>query len=113
MEELYKYRRLVDVKIKENYQIISKKDIMKLNSRISKVEGYSRPYYFYNPEYTNGPVPGEVDYRRTLYWNPNVVTDSIGEAKVNFYNNSESNGFNVTATGITASGIPYILNRDF
>lgn len=113
MEELYKYRRLVDVKIKENYQVISRKDIMKIGSRISTIEGYSRPYYFYNPTYPNGPVPGDVDYRRTLYWDPNVVTDSIGEAKVNFYNNSESSGFNVTATGITASGLPYILNQDF
>jgi hypothetical protein len=54
-----------------------------------------------------------VDYRRTLYWNPNVVTDSTGTAQVEFYNNSYSTKFNISGAGITASGIPYILNQNW
>jgi len=42
-----------------------------------------------------------------------VITDSLGNAKVEFYNNSYSKGFNVTGAGITASGTPYVLDADF
>ena len=54
-----------------------------------------------------------MDYRRTLYWNPNVITDEKGNARVEFYNNSYSTNFTVTGAGITASGTPYVLDADF
>ena len=68
---------------------------------------------FYSPQYPEGPVFGDVDYRRTLYWDPNVVTDSIGQAQVEFYNNSITTHFNISAAGITSSGIPYIYDQNF
>ena len=60
-----------------------------------------------------GPVPGDVDARRTIYWNPNVITDKEGNARVEFYNNSISKRYNISGAGITASGIPYILNQNW
>lgn len=30
---------------------------------------------------------GEVDYRRTLYWNPDIEFDESGENLETFYNN--------------------------
>ena len=104
---------LIDVQVKEPQDLTTRKEIFEINKRVTTVDGYSRPYAFYSPEYPNGPVPGDVDYRRTLYWNPNVITDSIGNAQVEFYNNSISTHFNVSAAGITASGIPYILNQNW
>ena len=56
---------------------------------------------------------GDVDYRRTLYWNPNVIADENGYAEIEFYNNSYSTKFNVSGAGITASGMPYVLDKDF
>lgn len=104
---------LLDIQIKEPHELSTKDEILSINNRVTTVDGFSRPYEFYSPEYPNGPIPGDVDYRRTLYWNPNVITDSIGNARVEFYNSSITNHFNVSAAGITASGVPYVLDQNW
>ena len=106
-------RLLIDVLIKEPEELSTRDDRFKINKRITTVDGYTSPYAFYAPEYPNGPIAGDVDYRRTLYWNPNVISDSIGQASVEFYNNSITEHFNISAAGITPSGIPYILDEDW
>ena len=106
-------RLLIDVLIKEPEELSTRDDRFKINKRITTVDGYTSPYAFYAPEYPNGPIAGDVDYRRTLYWNPNVITDTDGQATVEFYNNSITEHFNVSAAGITPSGIPYILDEDW
>ena len=111
-----KYERrkiLIDIQLKERNEMSTRSELFSLDKRITTVDGYSRPYSFYSPEYPNGPIPGDVDYRRTLYWNPNVVTDANGLAQVEFYNSSITKHFNVSAAGITASGMPYILESEF
>lgn len=112
-EDLYRRLMLVDVQIKEDGELSSREDLFKINKRITTVDGYSLPYSFYSPEYPNGPIFGDVDYRRTLYWNPNVVTDEEGKAQVEFYNNSITQHFNVEAAGITSAGVPYTLDAGF
>ena len=112
-EAMLERKILVDIQIKEPYELSTRKEIFNINKRLTTVDGYSRPYAFYSPEYPNGPIPGDVDFRRTLYWNPNVVTDSTGTAQVEFYNNSYSTRFNISGAGITASGIPYVLNQNW
>ena len=106
-------RLLIDVLIKEPEELSTRDDRFKINKRITTVDGYTSPYAFYAPEYPNGPIAGDVDYRRTLYWNPNVITDTDGQATVEFYNNSITEHFNISAAGITPSGIPYILDEDW
>ena len=103
----------MDILIKEERELSTKDEIYKINKRKTTVDGYSRPYSFYSPEYPNGAVTGDVDYRRTLYWNPNVIADENGKAEIEFYNNSYSRKFNVSGAGITASGMPYILDKEF
>lgn len=49
------------------------------------------------------------DYRRTLYWNPNVKTDKEGKAKIEFYNNSSCKQVVISAEGITADGKAMVL----
>ena len=104
---------LVDIQVKEPGELKTRDEIFNINKRITTVDGYSRPFAFYSPSYPDGPIPGDVDFRRTLYWDPNVVTDSTGTARVEFYNNSYSTRFNINAAGITASGVPYILNQNW
>lgn len=104
---------MVDILLKEEYEIRAQESNIQQNQRFTTVDGYSRPYSFYSPEYPNGPIPGDVDYRRTLYWNPNVITNEEGQAHVEFYNSSITKRFNVDAAGITASGVPYILEQGF
>ena len=112
-EDLYRRLILVDIQIKEDGELSTREDLFKINKRITTVDGYSRPYSFYSPEYPDGPIFGDVDYRRTLYWNPNVITDEEGKAQVEFYNNSITKRFSVEAAGITSAGVPYILESGF
>ena len=112
-EDLYRRMVLVDVQIKEEGELSTRDELFKINKRITTVDGYSRPYSFYSPEYPQGPVFGDVDYRRTLYWNTNVITDEDGKAQVEFYNNSITRHFNIEAAGITSAGVPYILDTGF
>ena len=108
-EKLYQRVYMVDILVKEKHELSTRKELFNLNKRITTVDGYSRPFEFYAPEYPNGPVVGEVDYRRTLYWNPNVITNEEGNAQVEFYNNSITRHFDISAAGMTAAGTPYTL----
>ena len=80
------------------------------NSRATTFAGYDTPVEFYAPTYPDGPVQGDKDYRRTVYWNPEVTTDANGVANVSFYNNGYSRSLTVSAEGLTADGVP-ILNQ--
>ena len=104
---------LVDVQIKEDRQLLFDWEIRNLGRRTTTVKGFTRPVQYYSPVYPDGPIEGHPDYRRTLYWNPNVITDEDGYARVEFYNNSFSRKFTINAAGITASGVPYILNQNW
>ena len=70
--------------------------------------GYSKTETFKMPDYSK--LPPMPDYRRTLYWNPDVKTDSNGEAKIEFYNNSTCRQLVISAEGITKDGRA-VVNR--
>ena len=44
------------------------------------------------------------DFRRTIYWQPDVRTDSEGKAKVEFYNNSSCREMFISVEGMTPDG---------
>ncbi len=75
------------------------------NTRQTIFAGYSPKMEFYTPEYPNGPIEGDADYRRTIYWNPEVKTNRLGIVDVKFYNNSYSRSLTVSVEGMTDSGI--------
>lgn len=67
--------------------------------------GFTEPAQFYSPDYSKHRLPeGQKDYRRTLYWNPNLKLDKNGEATVTFYNNSSTTHLSVEAEGQAADG---------
>lgn len=70
--------------------------------------GYAPPVQFYSPDYSS-ILPDKPDYRRTLYWNPNVKTDENGNASIQFYNNSTCKKMIISAEGITKDGQPFYL----
>ncbi len=106
-------QRLIDIQIKEDRELLFYHEIYNLGRRSTTVKGFTKTIDFYAPEYPDGPIEGNVDARRTLYWNPNVITDNEGRARVEFYNNSFTRRFTIRAAGITASGVPYILNQNW
>ena len=68
--------------------------------------GYSIVKEFYNPDYSVQEARHSLsDNRTTLYWNPNVYTDTETKSvKLNFYNNDFSKKFKVIAEGFDAAG---------
>lgn len=67
--------------------------------------GFAEPADFYHPDYSQHKLPeGQKDYRRTLYWNPNLQLDEKGEARISFYNNSRTTKIVVEAEGQAADG---------
>ena len=55
-------------------------------------------------DYSEDPLPEQGDYRRTLYWNPSLVTDSEGHVRVTFWNNGFTESIAVSAEGLTPNG---------
>lgn len=69
------------------------------------ISGFTPQKKFYSPDYRKFDVPSENDVRRTLYWNPNVVTDDEGEAHVVLFTNShEGQTLDISVRGISADG---------
>lgn len=66
-------------------------------------DGYSVPATFSCNNYH--VLPPEADFRRTLYWAPDVTTDADGKAKVGFFNSSACRQFIISAEGVTQSGV--------
>jgi len=68
------------------------------------LQGYDVCEEFYSPCYRERPLPSVKDYRRTLYWNPNLLLDEKGCAAVTLWNNSNATSITVSAEGITPQG---------
>ena len=66
--------------------------------------GYSAPEDFYQPDYSQKPLPEVKDYRRTLYWNPDLKLDDSGRAEFRFYGNGRQTHLAVTAEGMASDG---------
>jgi len=67
-------------------------------------EAYSVSKEFYSPIHQPGTPILEADFRRTLYWNPDVILDPQGKAKLEFYNNGLCRKMSISAEGINSKG---------
>lgn len=72
--------------------------------RRTKMQGFSPALQFYTPDYTYTDLPDEKDFRRTLYWNPNVVTNAEGKATIQFPNSPYCRRMKVSAETVTGKG---------
>ncbi len=66
--------------------------------------GVNVPEEFYQPDYSRSHPAEPTDYRRTLYWNPNAVSDSEGRFTATFYNNGKETRIRMSAAGIAPDG---------
>jgi hypothetical protein len=68
--------------------------------------GYSIQKQFYSPDYGAAGAKTQVrDNRTTLYWNPDVFTDTETKSvNLNFYNNDFSKKYKVIVEGFDAAG---------
>ena len=77
--------------------------------RKTYIQGYSRPCEFYSPQYPDGALGAVDDNRRTLYWNPSLVTDENGEIRVDCYNSRNATYLTVSAETLV-DGRPAAVN---
>ena len=70
--------------------------------RYTTFQGYDPVEVFETEDYS--VMPPMNDFRRTLYWNPNLWTDENGKAHVEFWNNSTCTEMIISAEGITDDG---------
>ena len=86
--------------------------LSKHGTRHTYYEGYSRVREFYSPDYSEYALPDSTDYRRTLYWDPDVWTDHLGRASVTFHNNARTKRLHVRAEGFTRDGEFIVLDSE-
>ena len=86
--------------------LIDQLDSQRATSRDRRyvLPGYSAPEEFYQPDYSNKPLPSTKDYRRTLYWNPDLKLDDSGKAEFRFYGNGKQTHLSVSAEGLAGDG---------
>ncbi|MGD1848536.1 MAG: TonB family protein [Salibacteraceae bacterium] len=66
---------------------------------------YHTPREFYAPIYSeNKQTATRNDFRKTLYWNPEVKVGSNGKASLTFYTNDAISTFRATVEGLSAQG---------
>ena len=68
------------------------------------LRGFNAPAVMYAPDYSDRQPAAPTDYRRTLYWNPNALTDEQGRFTATFFNNSKETRVRMSAAGITPEG---------
>ena len=61
---------------------------------------------FYQPDYSKQKPTEPTDYRRTLYWNPDLQLDAEGRARVRFFTGSHPTQIVLSAEGMAADGQP-------
>jgi len=70
-------------------------------------EGLYKAREFYVPKYESyraRNVEIRTDFRSTIYWNPNVILDAMGQATVEFYTNDDITTFKATIEGVSYGG---------
>lgn len=85
--------------------------MLKDGIRNTYYEGYSRVVSYYHRNYEEEKPP-KHDYRRTLYWEPNVTTSVLGRTQITFFNNSRAERIHIRAEGITRNGEFIVYDSD-
>ena len=104
MEGSRRYHGTNQPTVDVGYQLLSSGKRPTYRDRHYVLHGFDVSEEFYSPCYRERPLPSQQDYRRTLYWNPNLELDENGHAEVTLWNNSLSTSITVSAEGITPAG---------
>lgn len=69
-------------------------------------KGFYSGRKFYSPNYLDPKSNIKVaDLRTTVYWNPNVISNSTGKAEVEFFNADGTGNYKAIVEGINANGL--------
>jgi hypothetical protein len=68
-------------------------------------KGYYKAREFYSPDYSKPATNASAkDLRTTIFWKPNIITDSQGKATVEFYNSDGTGSYKAIIEGLSAEG---------
>lgn len=73
---------------------------------------------FYAPRYNTTDTSSTPDYRATVYWKPDILTDKNGEARFSFYTSDSKSGYLVIVQGADLTGkvgfalLPLYIRRE-
>ena len=65
-------------------------------------QGFNKASTFKTEDYN--VIPSMADFRRTIWWQPDITTDAQGKAKVEFFNNSTCEEMYISVEGMTEDG---------
>ena len=65
-------------------------------------QGFNQASTFKTEDYN--VIPPMADFRRTIWWQPDITTDAQGKAKVEFFNNSTCEEMYISVEGMTLDG---------
>ena len=65
-------------------------------------QGFNQASTFKTEDYS--VIPPMADFRRTIWWQPDITTDDEGKAKVEFFNNSTCEEMYISVEGMTPDG---------
>ena len=65
-------------------------------------QGFNKASTFKTEDYN--VIPPMADFRRTIWWQPDITTDAQGKAKVEFFNNSTCEEMYISVEGMTLDG---------
>jgi hypothetical protein len=75
-----------------------------------KLRGYTSPMPFKTPDYSKQTSDTDVDYRATIYWNPNVKLDERKKTQtLSFFAADIPADYRILIEGVTAEGKPVRL----
>ncbi|GAA3981142.1 carboxypeptidase regulatory-like domain-containing protein [Mucilaginibacter dorajii] len=67
-------------------------------------KGFYKARTFYSPAYGGSTPNAGPDDRRTIYWNPDLVTDKDGSASFDYFNANGKGNYRVVIEGIDENG---------
>ena len=70
-----------------------------------KPQGFFKAREFYSPNYDDPAINAKIpDLRTTIYWNPNVISDTTGKANIEFFNSDGTGNYKAIVEGINING---------
>lgn len=101
LKEPYKYPKFTDEELLEKF-------------KLSRIRAYHQFKEFYQPNYDTNPNEKAIeDFRNTLLWKPEVITNEKGEAKITFYTSDIVGKFFVDLEGLDTNGLLGVNRAEF
>ena len=84
-----------------------------VKSMMVQLAGYRQEKEFYSPDYSIPQNSYRPDYRKTLYWQPDVVLDEYGEAEFSFFTSDDRGEYIIQCEGKSDDGMIGVSSHIF